>query len=374
MVSKALGLMHWRGINVIVTIMVMFLLVSATSSPAEENKYIPNGPFNTRNQMPLYLFYVAPSPQKADTLKRGKIEADVSYHVSNVIIQQRPWPAEQFTSIDGVGISDGQKNREWYTYIDTEVNRFDLNLSYGLEENMEISVDVPYFVFSGGYLDCFIENFEDAFSFIKTPNAREEKPCYEYEYELRNRGKPIIDSSSKQDGLGEITTYLKYRFLKEDKWYPTLSLRGGVKFPTATNDLLGSDKFDYALTLLLDKRIFNRLSLYFNISYVIIDRPKIMDNLYSFKDNMFHGMLGAECFLTDKTSMIFQATANTTVYDYSSMTPNGGVTSVCRDPVVLTLGFNHNFNDKLSWQIAIDENTNSAAPDFGVFTSLKVKL
>jgi hypothetical protein len=324
--------------------------------------------------MPLYLFYIAPTPQNAKALNKGKIKADTSYHVSNVIIQQRPWPAEQFTPADGVANADGQKNREWYVYIDTEVNRFDLNLSYGILDNLEISADIPYFVFSGGYLDGFIENFENTFSFIKTPNARDERPRYGYEYEFRNRGKPIINSISKPNGLGEITAYLKYQFLKEDRWRPTLSLRGGVKFPTATNDLLGSDKFDYALSLLLDKRVFDRLFLYFNVSYAIIQRPDIMNNLYGFKDNIWHGVAGLEYFFTNKTSFLFQATANTTVYDYSGMTPNGGVTSVCRDPVVLTAGFNHNFNDKVSWQIAMDENTNTAAPDFGLFTSLKVKL
>ena len=351
---------------------IFTFIYSCFAATDQPTKFQQSGPLNIRNQMPLYLFYIAPTPQSAKALDKGKIKADASYHVSNVIIQQRPWPAQQFTSTDGA--VDGQKNREWYVYIDTEVNRFDLNLAYGILDNLEASVDIPYFVFSGGYLDGFIENFEDAFSAIKTPNAREERPRDKYEYEFRNRAKPIINDKSEPDGLGEITAYLKYQFLKEDKWWPTLSLRGGVKFPTATNKLLGSDKFDYALSLLLDKNIFDRLSLYCNISYVIIERPDMMSNLYGFKDNMYHGMVGVEYFLTNKTSLLFQATASTSVYDYSGMSPNGGVTSICRDPVVLTLGFNHNFSDKISWQIAMDENTNTAAPDFGLFTSLKIKL
>jgi len=71
------------------------LYASAADQPV---KFEASGPLNIRNQMPLYLFYMAPSPQKAHALKKGKIKADVSYHVSNVIIQQRPWPAEQFVS------------------------------------------------------------------------------------------------------------------------------------------------------------------------------------------------------------------------------------------------------------------------------------
>lgn len=339
---------------------------------AETEKFQASGPLNIRNQMPLYLFYIAPAPRQAKALNKGKIKLDASYHVSNVIVQQRPWPAKQFAPSDST--TDSQKNREWYVYIDTEVNRLDLNLSYGLTDNLELSADIPYFIFSGGYLDGFIENFENTFSCIKTPNAREERPRYEYEYEFRNRANPIINDTSEPDGLGEITAYLKYQFLKEDRWYPTLSLRAGVKLPTATNDLLGSDKFDYALTLLLDKHLCDRLYLYCNISYALVKEPDIMNNLYGFDNDMWHGMLGLEYFLTDKTSLLLQATANTTVYDYKGMTPNNGVTSVTDDPIVLTLGFNHNFNDRVSWQVAMDENTNSAAPDFGLFTSLKVKL
>ena len=32
------------------------------------------------------------------------------------------------------------------------------------------------------------------------------------------------------------------------------------------------------------------------------------------------------------------------------------------------------FEDIKAWQIAVDENTNSAAPDFGVYTGIKVKI
>ena len=346
--------------------------IAAFAHAQELNKLEPSGPLNIRNQMPLYLFYMAPTPDRAKTLGRGKIEIDTSYHVSNVIVQQRPWPAIHFKPIDGE--IEGQKNREWYVYTDMEVNRLDANISYGLLENLQLSLDIPYFRFSRGCLDGFIESFESAFSFIKTPNAREERPSYGYEYEFRNRGKPIINDTLKPNGLGEITTYLKWQAMKEDKLWPALSLRTEVKFPTATDNLLGSGKFDYGLSLLLDKKIFDKLSIYANIGYLRIEKPDIMSNLYGFNNDMWHGMLAFEYFLTNKTAMLLQATANTTAYDYDGMSSNGGVTSTGRDPVVLTLGFNHNFNNNISWQIAVDENTNTAAPDFGVYTGFKIKL
>lgn len=343
----------------------MALAVPAGSSIAEEEKYQPSGPFNIRNQMPMYIYFMAPAPGRAQTLDKGRIRVDASYHVSNVIIQQRPWPAQQFTSTDGS--VDSQRNREWYVYIDTEVNRLDLNLSYGIMDDLELAVDIPYFIFSDGYLDGFIENFESTFSFIKTPNARDERERDAYQYEVRNRGRPIIFTTSHPNGFGEASAYLKYRFLKEGEYLPAASLRGAVKFPTAKDELLGSKKFDYGISLMFDKNIFKRLFLYSNLSWVFIERPDILADLDLFKTDMVHGMLGFEYFLTDKTSMLFQATANSTLYD-------GGVTSTGRDPVVLTLGFNHNFNERVAWQFAINENTNTAAPDFGIFTGVKVKL
>ncbi len=325
---------------------------------AQEAKYQPSGPLNVRNQMPFYLFYMAPFPDKAQTLAKGKVKIDTSYHVSNVAIHQRPWPAQQF--------GYGEKNREWWVYIDTEINRLDLNISYGILERLELNVDIPYYIFSDGYLDSFIENFEDAFSFIKTPNAREETGRYNYEYEIRNRGKPVILSTSEPNDLGEVSTYLKYKVLDEDKWHPAISLRAAVKFPTTKDNLLGSKKFDYGLGVLFDKNLFKRLFIYSNLNIVFINKPDALDNLEIF-DYMIHGIIGLEYFLTNKTSMLFQATANTKLYD-------AGVPSTRHDPVILSLGFNHNFNDRLCWQIAIDENTNSAAPDFGIFTSLKIKI
>ncbi len=326
---------------------------------AEEVKYQPSGPLNIRNQTPLYLFYMAPFPDRAETLAKGKVRIDTSYHVSNVAIHQRPWPAQQFGGTT-------EKDREWWVYVDTEINRLDLNISYGVLERLELNIDIPYYVFSDGYLDGFIENFEDTFSFIKTPNAREETGRYNYEYEIRNRGRPIILSESEPNDFGEASAYLKYKVLDESKWMPAVSLRGAVKFPTTKDNLLGSKKFDYGLGFLFDKNLFKRLFIYSNLNVVFINKPELLDNLEIF-DYMIHGIIGLEYFLTNKTSMLFQATANTTIYD-------GGVPSTGHDPVVLTLGFNHNFNDRVCWQIAMNENTNSAAPDFGIFTSIKYKL
>lgn len=341
-------------ISLVFALIIMF----ACSAFAEEIKYRPSGPLNVRNQMPLYLFYMSMTPDKAETLKKGTTEIDTSYHVSNTILQQRPWPAQQF------GL--GETTREWWVYIDTEVNRLDLNVSYGISDSLEASVDIPYFIFSEGYLDGFIEDFEDAFSFIKTPNAREEKQRDSFQYDVRNKARRILLNTSEPNDFGEISAYLKYKVLEQTKWLPTTSIRGAVKFPTTKDEFLGSKKFDYGLGVLLDKNLFQRLFLYGNLNIIFVEKPDILERLDVFK-YMAHGVLGAEYFVTDKLSMLFQATANTRLYDQ-------GVPATTHDPVLLTFGFNYNFRNNASWQLAINENTSSATPDFGIFTSLRINM
>ena len=355
-----------RGRSISLFFLIAFYVFGSTLAAfAEETtKFQPSGPLNIRNQMPLYLFYMAPTPDRAYIPEKGSMELDVSYHVSNIIVDQHPiWPCERFGNKTALG------DREWWVYTDMEVNRFNANISYAIFNNLEGSLDVPYFVVSEGYLDGIIEGFEKSFSFIKTPNARELNDKYDYAYKVYNRGNSVIYSDDKPVGFGDITTYFKYRLIQEDGLIPTTALRAAVKLPTASDELLGSGDFDYAIGLLLGKKILERLYLYFNLNYLFLGRPESLEEgkLDVFKSKMVHGMLGLEYFITDKTSMLFQATANTSVYDE-------GISATGDDPVVLTFGFNHNFNEKISWQFAVNENTNSAAPDFGVFTSLKVKL
>jgi len=327
-------------------LIVLILAMSANPIFAEENKFMPNGPFSVRNQMPLYTFYLAMEPDRAETLKKERFTAEAGYHVSNVIISEQ----------------DGG----YWGFIDTEISRLYADIKYGVQDNLEIGINISYLNYSGGYLDSFIESFEDIFSSIDTPAVRDAREKNKYEFRLEHNEQKIIEDYSKPEGLSEITLKIKYKILEETEYCPTLSLRSALKLPSASADLLGSEKIDYGFGILADKQLSDRLFMYANFNLIFIQKPDILDEL-NMENYMLSGLLGLEFFLTNRTSMVFQAAANSSVY-------KEGVSSMEKDAAVLSFGFNHNFNDKISWQIAIDENTNSAAPDFGIFTSLKFKL
>jgi hypothetical protein len=339
--------------------MGIILLFPAGISLAEENRYLSSGPLNIRNQMPMYLFYMSMVPEKAQTLKKGKAFFETGYHVSNTIIRQNdPWPSWKPYS-----------DLTYYATIDCEVNRIYADVRYGILDNLEAGIDIPFFIYSGGYLDHFIRDFEKTFKFITTPSAREERPDGKYEVKIDHYGQNIINDVSEPDGLGEITLELKYKVLEEKGSYPTLSLRSALKLPTATDTsskLLGSDKVDFGLGILADKRLLDRFYMFANFNVAFIQKPDLLEKL-KVDDYMLSGMLGLEYFVTNRTSLMLQGTANTSVYE-------NGINSLGKAACVLTFGFNHNFTEKVSWQIGMEENVDSASPDFGLYTSIKVKI
>lgn len=364
---KSIGIGRGKGkeinlVKLLFTFTFTFILTftfSCFAAADQPTKFQASGPFNVRNMMPMYMFYISMNPEQAQTLKKGKLSIEAGYHVANTIIKQHdPWPSWK-----------SESDLTYDILIDCEISRWYADIQYGILDNLDVSIRIPYLDYSGGYLDSFIQDFEDAFSAIKTPNARESQPKNKYEINVKHYGQQVLYDTSKPDGLGEITLQSKFKILEETVHYPRLSIRGAIKLPTVTNNnsgMLGSKRLDYGFGLLADKRLFQRLYLYLNFNVLFIEKPKVLDGL-KVDDYMLSGLAGFEFFLTNKTSFIFQALGNSTVYEK-------GVPSMGRDGVVLTTGFNHNFNENVSWHISMDENTNTAAPDFGLFTSLKVKL
>ncbi|NQT95171.1 MAG: DUF3187 family protein [Candidatus Omnitrophica bacterium] len=357
MVSRKQGKVTRYIVSVLVTCFTIYHLpFTIYCSFADESKFQPSGPFNIRNMMPMYMFYMQMAPEKAETTQKGRYSLDAGYHVANTIIKQHdPWPSWK-----------PYNDLTYDLLIDTEVSRFYADIKYGLLDNLEVSVNIPLLDYSGGYLDSFIENFEDVFEAIKTPNAREDRPGDKYRFKVVHFGQTVIDDLSEPSGIGEITLEAKYKVLEEKDYLPTISLRGGLKLPTASDEILGSDEIDYGVGVLLDKKLMDRLFLYINLNVIFIGKPDIIDKL-NIDDYILSGLFGLEFFLTDRTSIILQAFGNTTIYDE-------GISAMDKDGAVLSVGFNHNFTKDISWQIAMDENTNNATPDFGLLTSLKIRI
>ena len=331
--------------------MGLFLNVDFSMAGYEEDEpYFmePGGPAPIRNQMPLYLFYLQMPPDKASVVERDKFLIDADYTVSNITVSA-------FTPISSL----------YDIQIDMEVNRLTLDFRYGLYDNLEIGIEIPYISLSSGYLDDAIEGFEDGIG-ARTPRSRERQGSNEFDYSIiynqpGNRQVLISEKTSKQ-GLGEIVFNAKYQLVKE-AWYwawPNISIRSSVKFPTSDkDDLIGSDKFDYGLGLLIDKRFFDRFFVYMGGNTVIIKKPESLD-VWDIDNEIYSYMLAFEYFFSKRFSLVTQVSGNTTPYPDSDTNP---LDNNAHDWL---LGFNYRLKEKsdVSWRFAVVENISAASsPD-----------
>lgn len=314
-----------------------------------------SGPVPIRNQMPLYLFYLQMEPDRASVTERGKLNIDAGYTVSNITVSSFT-PATSLYNIN----------------IDAEVSRMTLDLRYGLSEQLEAGLEVPYLSLSRGYLDNFVESFEDGIG-ARTPRSRERQGSYNYNYSFIYNNQGLIDKKHSSEGMGDIVLKVKYQVLKENEYsyMPDISLRSAVKFPTGRKkDLIGSGEFDYGLGITADKSFFNRIRVYSGLNVIFIQKPSFFDAI-GLKKEMFSGMTGLEYFFTNRFSVITQVTGNSSPYPSSetNVLDNSGL-EIC-------FGANYRFKEKenMSWRFAFTENMLSASsPDVSFDTGFNAEF
>lgn len=312
------------------------------------------GPIGIRNQMPLYLFYLQMIPDKSEVTARNKFKINADYTASNITVSAFT-PATSLYDIQ----------------IDLEVSRITIDLRYGLYDNLEIGLEVPYISLASGYLDDIIEAVEDGID-ARTPRSRERQGSNEFDYRFKFNGKFLINEKTSKQGVGDIALTAKYQLLRDRGWFwPNLSLRSAIKFPTAEkDDLLGSGELDYGFGLLMDKGFFNRVFLYAGGNAVMIEKPSFFSVL-GLKEQIYSVMFALECFFTERLSLVSQVSGNTTPYPSSSTNP------LDNEGYEWGMGFNYRLKEKtnISWHFAFTENISAASsPDVSLHTGLNWKF
>ncbi|MDP6686105.1 MAG: DUF3187 family protein, partial [Candidatus Omnitrophota bacterium] len=302
----------------------------------------------------LYLFYLQLAPEASEVTPRNRFKIDARYAVSNITVSS-------FTPVSSL----------YDVQIDMEISRVTLDFRYGIYDNLEIALEVPYLGYSSGYLDNFIEGVEDGIG-ARTPRSRERQGSYELDYSIRYNGVFLIQKKDSANGIGDIALSAKYQLLKQDSGHPlNLSLRTALKFPTADKDtFLGTAEFDYGIGLLLDRAFFDRLFVYTGANVIRIKKPDFF-SVWGMDDYLYTGMFALEYFFTERFSAISQVTVNSTPYPESDTNPldNKGYE--------LGIGFNYTWKEKTntSWSFGVVENiTAASSPDVGFHSRLSWKF
>ncbi len=340
----------------IVGLFLVFVVLVLDRGPvfaysSSEEGYSENaGPITIRNQMPLYLFYLQMAPDKAKVVERNKFLINADYTVSNITVSAFT-PATSLYTVD----------------IDLEVERITLDFRYGIYDNLEIGLEIPYIALCQGYLDDLVESVEDGIG-ARTPRSRERQGSNEFDYSFRYNSKYLIRQKTSTHGIGDIVLNAKYQLLKESKWlWPNISLRGALKFPTGEkDDLLGSGETDYGVGLLIDKGFFDRFFIYAGGNVVFIEKPSFFSDL-GIDGEIYSFVLAGEFFFTRRFSFVAQVTGNSTPYPYSDTNP------LDNKAYEFGLGFNYTLKEKsdISWHFGISENISAASsPDVTLQTGL----
>jgi hypothetical protein len=204
----------------------------------------PYGPLRLVNQQPVQLLFLQPFPAPAEVTPWRHVDVDLNVAVTNTLV--------------------GNNNAEVTIDLDLEMVRTVLALRYGVYPHLEAGLFLPIIYTYDGILDGFILGVER----LVTPKGerplRKNQTAGDFAYQVSRGRRLFIQGQDDALGIGDIVLQAKAKLLHEQDWFPTLSLRAAVKFPSGDPDrAFGSGEFDGSLGVLLQKT-FRRFTFYVN--------------------------------------------------------------------------------------------------------------
>ncbi|MCB1848250.1 MAG: DUF3187 family protein, partial [Halieaceae bacterium] len=258
---------------------LLVALLPAPSSRADEPLYV-------KNLSPVTGLLGLPSQRAADSEARGMFTAAVHSSAANIYV--RDGNATEFLNLDG------------------EVLRFALDLRYGLADNWDLQLEVPWLEQSGGHLDKLIDNWHDLWGMPDGGRSDVPRDLLNYQYASPDGGF-LLDSSDS--GLGDITLALNYAFYRGKEGVASLGL--GYKFGTGDDgQFLGSGGDDQFIALRFSGAHLSGLPLRWHgqLGYL---RAGDSDLLQGFQEqNLWFAGLALDWLVSENWSLLAQLDSN----------------------------------------------------------------
>jgi hypothetical protein len=183
-------------------------------------------PIYIANQNPFVQIFGLPKSEPGTITPKGRLEAGFLYYVSNNAI----------------------KNDDETFIWDGETAQYNLMFRYGVSDNLELGVDIPFIDHSGGYLDSVIRQFHKMFGY---PNDRQEQFDKDQIHYKVNENGTSFEMQERRSGLGDIRfTAAIPLFTRSLQSQRHLAFRSQLKLPTGDPDyLLGSGGTDVSTGL-----------------------------------------------------------------------------------------------------------------------------
>ena len=313
-------------------LMCMFPVLSSSGAFPFE------GPLQVRNQFPLFLTLNAPYLERASY--EDSFSATLSYS-SVFMVKNSP---------------------EWSVNLDMELAELNFRLRKNMSDVVQLGIDIPFLSFNSGFMDNFLSSYHNAFGF--SDYGRSSRPSNEFLYEVRKNGLIIIQGEGGSVGIGDIRLSAKKVILNND---PVMSLQATLELPTGNASKgYGSGGVDAGLSLLMDKKISEKVKAYLNLG--VIFPGNLQGHETVTLKNVIYGGAAVEAGLWEHISLLGQ------VLFQNSPFPQTGISSIDRVSALLSVGGRYT-SGKNSFELSLTEDPNTAgAPDFTVTIAFKRHL
>ncbi len=288
-------------------------------------------PLDSRNEFPVALWFLYLSPERARTLPEGAIALFFNFSYSNIMVLQ-------------------EGETETLT-LDAEYLSTVFTLKRGLPHDFEIFVDLPFYVFYGGFLDPVIDKLHRTFDL---PNfIRGQTPYGLVQYEYSRNGASIVSHGDSKASFGDVSFGTKKFYDLGDG--NELGLRGALKLPTGSpSRLSGSGSVDAGLGVAFN-HIARRFGFYGNANYHFLGASELVPsrNYWSF-------MVGADWRFKKTLTAVLQ-------FDHLSPFVHGEVRLLSQSGQQVALGLRwHRWEHfVLEWRFVEDVSTTSPDVTFG---------
>ncbi|MBU0504701.1 DUF3187 family protein [bacterium] len=298
----------------------------------------------TRSQNPLYLQFLAMPIESPQTLKKGQKEAIAHTAFSNIF---------EYSPLTNTLLN-----------IDMEVWRTAFNFKYGITDEIDVMVEMPFITNSGGFLDGFVQWYHNLFGL---PNGgRELVSNNDYHYEITQNGTSLINYPKTVFGFSDITLRVKYLFSDRISLPIKVAWTCYFKIPTGRFSRgLSSGQVDAGFSFLAEKRI-KRFHFVTQLGLVVLGMSEDLAAIQ--KRGLFVFGQSIEFQILNNLSAIIQLTGNTAGFKNVDA---GELTGTVAD---LNVGLAGSFDLKKGWfdtffyQWSFSEDVLSRGPsvDFSV--------
>ena len=318
---------------------LLLLAVIGTPNPS---RALDLTPFQVRNLSPTALVHGLSIAETPHLLLAGKTALQARFDLANHAM---------LNSRSGESIHlDGE------SYVAT------LGLRYGLSDQLQVGIDLPWVWHSKGFMDSFINDWHDFFGFSN--GDRDALKNNQLDYLYSNNGDERLSLQDEVDSLGDVHLQLAWQFKATEQ--SAFTLQTQLKVPTGDADkLTGSEAWDLSLALSAQRDFplgKGQGALWggFGVSW-LGDGEVLEEEVEDFAAN---GWLGAGWCPLDWLALKVQIDSHTALYD-SDLSELG-------DPaVIMTVGGTFGLGEKTLLDIGIGEDLSiNASPDVTLHLSL----